>query len=90
MDESAPSRLEAKLGVTPNTIEIRKPDREYRDFAESFLLVDDCGYLHRKLADRYRATACFNDQLQVSQREEIFTDAWERGEPDMELVRLHL
>ncbi len=44
----------------------------------------------RKLADRYRAIACFNDRLQLSQLEEIFTDAWERGEPDMELVRLHL
>ena len=74
----------------PSTIEIRKPDREFRDFAESFLLADDAGYLQRSLLERYEASACFNDRLKVSQLQEIFTDAWERGEPDRELVRLHL
>lgn len=73
-----------------STMEIRKPDRAYREFTESFLLVDDCGYLHRQLADRYPATACYNDRLQVSQLEAVFNEAWERAEPDFELVRLHL
>ncbi|MEN8178028.1 MAG: GNAT family N-acetyltransferase [Pseudomonadota bacterium] len=73
-----------------STIEVRKPDREYREFAQSFLLVDDCGYLHRQQADRYTTTACFHDRLQTAQLEETFSEIWERGEPDMELVRLHL
>lgn len=73
-----------------STIEIRKPDREYLELAESFMLLDDCGYLHRQLTDRYEATACFNDRLKVSQLENIFNQAWEAGEPDIELVRLHL
>lgn len=73
-----------------STIELRKPDRAYREYTESFLLVDDCGYLHRQLADRYAATACFNDRLQASQLGAVFNEAWERAEPDIELVRLHL
>ncbi len=74
----------------PSTLEIRRPDKEYAQFTESFLLVDHAGYLHRRLADRYQAKACFNDRLQVSQLEDLFNEAWERGEPDIELVRLHL
>jgi hypothetical protein len=74
----------------PSTVELRKPDRAFREFAENFMLVDDCGYLHRRLLGRYQATACFNDRLQVSQWESLFTEAWEAAEPDMELARLHL
>ena len=74
----------------PSTIEIRKPDKEYPGLAESFLLVDDSGYTRHKLGGRFEATACFNDRLQVSQLEDVFSEAWERGEPDIELVRLHL
>lgn len=73
-----------------STIEIRKPDKEFAQYPESFLLVDDCGYLHRGLADRYEATACFNNRLQVAQLENVFVEAWEAGEPDIELARLHL
>ena len=73
-----------------STIEIRKPGRESVDIAETFLIADDCGYLHRQLADRYEAMVCFNDHLRTNQLEERFTEIWERGEPDIEMVRLHL
>jgi hypothetical protein len=74
----------------PSTVALRKPDQRYRDFAENFLLVDDCGYLHRRLIGRYQVTACCHDRLQVSQLQAVFTEAWEAGEPDRELARLHL
>lgn len=74
----------------PSTVELRKPDRIFRNHPESFLLVDDCGYLHRRLTGRYQVSACCNDRLQVSQFAELFTEAWENGEPDRELARLHL
>ncbi|MDJ0805990.1 MAG: acyltransferase [Gammaproteobacteria bacterium] len=73
-----------------STIEIRRPDEEYREFDENFLLVDGSGYLHRQLADRYEVTACFNNRLQTTQLEALFTEIWERGEPDREMLRLHL
>jgi hypothetical protein len=74
----------------PSTVELRKPDRVFRQFQENFLLVDDCGYLHHRLSGRYQVSACCNDRLQVSQYAELFTEAWEAGEPDRELARLHL
>ena len=73
-----------------SSMEIRKPGQAYRDFSESFLLVDDCGCLHRKQTGRYTATACFNDRLKTLHLQERFDEAWESGEPDMELLRLHL
>jgi hypothetical protein len=74
----------------PSVVELRKPDQAFREFPENFLLVDACGYLHRKLQGRYQVSACFNDRHQVSLFEELFTQAWETGEPDRELARLDL
>ena len=74
----------------PSTVQLRKPDRIFQGFQENFLLVDDCGYLHRRLSGRYQVSACCNDRLQVSQFAELFTEAWEAAEPDRELARLHL
>jgi hypothetical protein len=83
-------RLVGLIQRLPSTVELRKPNPVFRDFPENFLLVDSCGYLHRKLLGRYQVTACCNDRLQVSQWEDLFTEAWEAGEPDRELARLHL
>ena len=74
----------------PSTVELRKPDAAFRAFRENFLLVDDCGYLHRRMAGRYQVNACCNDRLQVARLADLFTEAWEAGEPDRELARLHL
>ena len=74
----------------PSTVELRKPNRVSREFQENFLLVDDCGYLHRRLIGRYQLSACCNDRLQVSQFESLFTEIWENGEADRELARLYL
>jgi hypothetical protein len=83
-------RLIELIQRLPSTVELRKPDRVFQELQENFLLVDDCGYLHRKLIGRYQVSACCNDRLQVSQLEDLFTEAWEAGEPDRELARLHL
>jgi hypothetical protein len=83
-------RLIELIQRLPSSIELRKPDRAFREHPENFLLVDDCGYLHRRLLGRYQVTACCNDRLQVSRFEDLFTQAWEAGEPDRELARLHL
>ena len=83
-------RLIELIQRLPSTVELRRPDRTFRDYPENFLLVDDCGYLHRRLIGRYQVTACCNNRLQVSQFESLFIEAWEAGEPDRELARLHL
>jgi len=83
-------RLIELIQRLPSRVELRKPDRNFQEYRENFLLVDDCGYLHRRLIGHYLVSACCNDRLQVSQLEELFTEAWEAGTPDRELARLHL
>jgi predicted GNAT family N-acyltransferase len=74
----------------PSVIEIRKPNQDYIDYPENFLLVDDCGYLHRKDKESYIAIACYHNRHRVNRLLALFDDAWENGTPDRELARLHL
>jgi hypothetical protein len=71
-------------------IEIRKPGEEYMEYKENFILVDEVGYLHRKLADDPQGTACYNDRYSTNKMQTIFDQAWEFGIPDRELARFHL
>jgi len=73
-----------------STIEVRRPGKEYLEQAENFLVLDDWGYLHQEQADRYDASASFQDRLRSSLLLEQFNTAWETGEPDRELRRLYL
>ncbi|MCU7916537.1 MAG: GNAT family N-acetyltransferase [Candidatus Thiodiazotropha sp. (ex Gloverina cf. vestifex)] len=74
----------------PSVIEIRKPSQDFIDTPETFLLVDDCGYLHRKAAESYLGIACYHNRHRVNRLLALFNDAWETGTPDRELARLHL
>ncbi|MCU7811997.1 MAG: GNAT family N-acetyltransferase [Candidatus Thiodiazotropha sp. (ex Notomyrtea botanica)] len=74
----------------PSVIEIRKPSQDFIDTPETFLLVDDCGYLHRKAAESYLGIACYHNRHRVNRLLALFSDAWETGTPDRELARLHL
>jgi len=74
----------------PSVIEIRRPSEEYRDHLENFLLVDDCGYLHRKSLESHTGIACYHNRHRVNRLMAIFDDAWENATPERELARLHL
>lgn len=74
----------------PSVIEIRKPNEDYIDHPDSFLLVDDCGYLHRKGAESYIGIACYHNRHRVNRLQTLFDEAWENGTPDRDLARLHL
>jgi predicted GNAT family N-acyltransferase len=74
----------------PSVVEIRKPNQDFIDLPENFLLADDCGYLHRKASESYHATACYNDRHRVNRLMAIFSDAWVSATPDRDLARLHL
>ena len=71
-------------------IEIRRPQAEYLDFPETFLLADDTGYLHRPLYSRYEGTAGFNNPSMTLRLKRYFTEVWERSIPDVEMRRLYL
>jgi predicted GNAT family N-acyltransferase len=74
----------------PSVIEIRKPNEDYLTFPENFLLVDDCGYLHRKGSESYTGIACYHNRHRVNRLLALFDEAWAYGTPDRELARLHL
>ena len=74
----------------PSAIEIRKPAQEHLDIEESFLLADDCGYLHRQQASNLKGTARYNNRYRVNRFQTLFDEVWEYGTPDRELARLHL
>ncbi len=74
----------------PSVIEIRRPGEAYQDHLENFLLVDDCGYLHRKSLESHTGIACYHNRHRVNRLMAIFDDAWENATPERELARLHL
>jgi len=74
----------------PSVIEIRKPNEDYLNLPENFLLVDDCGYLHRKAPEIYTGIACYHNRHRVNRLLALFDEAWAYGTPDRELARLHL
>jgi hypothetical protein len=71
-------------------IKLRKPCYEHRNVNEAFLVVDEVGFLHKKLADRYQGTANFNNSLEARNLAKFFDEVWEKSAPDPELRRLHL
>jgi predicted GNAT family N-acyltransferase len=74
----------------PSVVEIRRPNEDYIDYPESFMLVDDCGYLHRKATEGHIGIACYHNRHRVNRLQALFDEAWETGTPDRELARLHL
>ena len=71
-------------------IKLRKPCDEYRNYNEAFLIVDETGLMHKKLADRYEGMVNFNDSLEARNLAKFFDEVWEKSDPDPELRRLHL
>jgi hypothetical protein len=71
-------------------IEIRRPSPDYIEHYENFLIVDDIGYLHRKLYSRYEATAAFDSRLEARRLSSFFNGVWEQSEPDSELRALQI
>jgi hypothetical protein len=71
-------------------MEIRKQGRDYREYNESFLVVDETGYLYRRFSDRYEGIACFNNKLRARELNRLFQQMWDASVTDPNLKRLHL
>ncbi len=71
-------------------IEIRKPHPDYIDHPENFILVDNSGYLHWSIYNRYVGTANFKGALDSAKYSELFNEIWEQSELDSELRHLHI
>lgn len=74
----------------PSVVEIRKPNEDFIDHPENFLLIDDCGYLHRKSAASHTGIACYHNRHRVNRLLAFYDEAWENATPERELARLHL
>ncbi len=71
-------------------IAIRCVGEEDRDRLDAFLVVDERGYVHRRLADTMDAIADFHNPLEARQLRNAFNQIWERSSTDGELRRLFI
>jgi len=73
-----------------SSIEIRQPHPDYRHYNEAFLVADQCGLVHRGLADRFEGMCNFYNPVEARRKLDFFTEVWERSEEQTEFRRLHL
>ena len=71
-------------------LEIRKVHEDYCNNPESYLVVDNRGLLHRKLASRYEAVVNFNNPMTATELHHQFSEMWERSKQYMDFKRLYI
>lgn len=71
-------------------MEIRKVHKDFAEYDEAFMLVDNCGVMRRRISARFAGTVCFNDTQEVTNLRKIFDEVWDRSDPDPELRRLNI
>lgn len=71
-------------------MEIRKVHEDYCNNPEAYLVVDNRGLLHRKLASRYEAVVNFNNPLTATELHNQFIEMWERSKQYMDFKRLYI
>jgi hypothetical protein len=83
-------RLVELSGLLSSFIEMRKASKEFYYYNECLLLADNCAYMHRINAERFEATANFNDKRQSKLYADEFETMWTSGLIDTNLRRLSL
>jgi hypothetical protein len=73
-----------------SSIELRQPHQDYAHYNEAFLIADQCGLIHRSLADQFEGVANFYDPVEARRKLDFFTEVWERSEAHPEFRRLYL
>lgn len=73
-----------------SSIEIRQSNPDYQRYNEAFMIADECGLVHRPLADLFEGTANFYNPVAARRKLDYFTEVWDRSEPQTEFRRLHL
>ena len=83
-------RLIEAARLLTSKIQIRSVPEEFNRQKEAYMLADDQGFLLRRLADVFEATADFNAPRRVRRLGEQFDKLWSLGEIHQELRRLNL
>ena len=73
-----------------SSIHIHEPDQVYRDFIESFMVVDGTAYLRRPLADRFEGVADTHAPLIARDLKERFVEMWQRSTSSSEFRRIRI
>ncbi len=84
------SRLVGLSHRLSSRVHFRTPPTEYRGFSEEFVIVDDIGLLHRRLASRYEANLCFYAPKKSRQLQKFFDECWEKSAQAPNLRQLNL
>jgi len=71
-------------------VHVRVPGEDHKGFNEAMLIVDETGYIHRSLSDRYEGIAHFNNAKFAGELTRRFDEIWEHGEIDQHFRRLSL
>lgn len=71
-------------------MEIRKVHEDYCNNPEAYLVVDNRGLLHRKLASRYEAVVNFNNPMTATELHNQFSEIWDRSKQYMDFKRLYI
>jgi len=69
---------------------IHRAAEEDQTRVDSFMIVDEVGFIRRPHADRYEGSVEFNNPGEARLLTKEFKNAWERSVPEPELRRLHL
>ena len=73
-----------------SSIEIRKPEKQYERYLQSFITFDETGYIYRTYPDRYEGIANYNDPRKTREFDKLFHEMWQRSQVDSEIRRLHI
>ncbi len=71
-------------------VDLRVPSEVYREYNAFLLLVDECGVLHRPLAEGWHGIVNFNDPGRVRKLGHEFDKMWETASKDINLARMRL
>lgn len=71
-------------------IALRRTHEDDQDRPDAFMIVDERGYLQRRLATALESVADFDNPGEARRLRAEFIRMWERGSADPELHRLHL
>lgn len=83
-------RLVNAMQHLPDKIRIRVPSEEFAEAVESYLIVDDIGYLFRKQFNSWEGIARIEYPPRARELSREFQQMWERAQPDSSLTRYTL
>jgi len=71
-------------------IQIRRPEKQFENHMETFMTVDETGYIYRKNTERFEGIANFNNPREARELDKLFARMWERSQTDTEIRQLHI